>query len=165
MRLLLNIENVSEVMKVDNRQQITPEMKFTCDGVIRKWIFGVKLQDEERSPTPEVQVWRKTANNTYHKISGTGINIQEEDIEQNKRVIEYDDFQPIPVKSGDILGLFLPQSQDSRFVLMAEETDSPTNYYISTGSSWDVINIENSMNSLLLQNYRPLISMEIGKKV
>ena len=69
-------------------------------------------------------------------------------------MIEYDDFNPIPIKSGDILGLFLPQSQDSRFVLIAEITNSPTNYYISTRTSrrftLDEINVQNSMDSLLL---------------
>ena len=169
MRLLLEIDRMSQLMEVDSRQQITPGMKFTCDGVIRKWIFGIEVQDDDESLTPEVQVWRKTGSNTYHKISATGINIPVENRGRNKRMIEYDNFQPIPIKSGDILGLFLPQSQDSRFVLMAEATDSPTNYYISTGpfrrSTLDEINVQNSMDSLPIQSYRPLVSVEIGMKV
>ena len=69
----------------------------------------------------------------------------------------------------DKITLFLPHSQDSRFVLMAEATDSPTNYYISTGpfrrSTLDEINVQNSVDSLLLESYRPLVSVETGMKV
>ena len=83
-------------------------------------------------------------------------------------LLNNDDFHPITIKSGDILGLFLPQSQDLRFVFMSETTDSPTNYYISTGpfrrSTLDEINVQNSVDSLLLQSYRLLVSVQIGMK-
>ena len=140
-----------------------------CDEIIKKWIFGIEVQDDDESLTPEVQVWRKTGNNTYHKISATGINIPVENRGRNKRMIEYDDFHPIPIESGDIGGLFLPQSQDSRVVLMSETTNTPTNYYISTGpfrrSPLDEINVQNIVDSLLLQSYGLLVSVQIGMKV
>ena len=48
---------------------------------------------------------------------------------------------------------------------MAETTDSPTNYYISTGSSrrstLDEINVQNSVDFLLLQSYRLLVYIRV----
>ena len=163
MRLLLNLDRMSELTEIEGRQQITPGMRFTCDGIITKWILGVEVQDSLLNP--EIQVWRKFSNNdTYYKINGSRINNIVENRGRNKRMIVYETFQPIPIKPGDVLGFFGPQSQDSRFVLLSEETDSPSNYYLPAGNArnsvYSVMDIHSS--TPLQQNYRPLVSVEVG---
>ena len=39
-RSLLGLEGVGIAVTRHRRQQITPDIKFTCDGMITKWIVG-----------------------------------------------------------------------------------------------------------------------------
>ena len=64
-RLLLNVDRVSSITIRDRRQQISPEMNFTCNGTITKWIIGASFFDVNRHLYPELQVWRNIGNDTY----------------------------------------------------------------------------------------------------
>ena len=158
MRLILNIEMHGALASTPSRQQITPDMKFTCDGMITKWIITAFAQSEENQ-RPELQVWRNIGNDVYQKINGTFIEPATLNNNQNS-IYEYDSFSPIPVKSGDILGIFIPTAALSRLSLLSENTDNPTNYYLPTGisseSPHDIIDIQ----SVIEAEYWP---MEIGK--
>ena len=166
MRLLLNVDRPGDRESfIDNRQQITPDMRFTCDGMITKWIIGASSQSEEDF-LPELQVWRNIGNGVYQKINGTFI---EPSASHSNSIYEYDGFSPIPIKSGDILGIFLPRRRSARLLLQSESTNSPTNYYISTDSStsespYDVIDIE-SGSQVRESSYHPMVTVEIGKRV
>ena len=168
MRLLLNLDSLSSITFTERRQLISPEMRFTCDGMITKWIIGAEWSSQlGDSFYPELQVWRNVANDTYQKISGTfffAINMQP------NRIYEYSGFSPIPVKSGDILGIFIPRDSLSRVRLWSERTSSPTQYYHYTGDSvtspYDVINVGDiNDTTVTTTSYRPLVSVEIGKRV
>ena len=163
MRILLGLETVGSATNPDQRQQITPDIKFTCDGMITKWIIGANITLNS-SFYPELQVWRNIRNDMYRKINGTFITTQ---TETSNRIYEYDDFSPIPFQAGDILGVFLPENELTRLSLLSETTDSPTNYYLNTNnsaseSSFDTIDIQ-STQLLRSQAYHPLVSVEIGK--
>ena len=68
MRILLGLDSVGGVIPTgERRQQITPDMKFTCDGIITKWIIGAKWGDGA-ALYPELQLWRKIGYDTYQKI-------------------------------------------------------------------------------------------------
>lgn len=96
--------------------QITPEMKFTCDGMVTKWIVAgnlffqaslVSTQLRVASILPELQVWRNVhGNGTYTKIHATPLYIPTKI--PNLKIYEYDNFPPIPVRSGDIFGAYFP---------------------------------------------------------
>ena len=123
-RILLGLETVSVPVNTKRTQQITPDMTFTCNGIITKWIFAAgPILNAPRSA--EFQIWRNTGSAVYEKINGTLINMTE--IEVSAHIYEYDAFPPIPVQAEDILGVFLPRSHN--IVLYSENTDSPTNYY------------------------------------
>ena len=162
MHLLLETGNVD--ISVNQRQQITPSMKFLCDGLITKWIIGgnVGLQ-MNHNLHPELQIWRKTGNETFERINGTFV------VFQNKvegSIYEYEDFSPIPVLPGDILGIFQANRFFSRLRIHSEEASEPTNYYYTTeGGPNDG---EPPFNTIHLQNasresYHPLISVEMSK--
>ena len=164
MRLILNIELHGYLLSTPNRQQITPDMKFMCDGMITKWIITAFAQSEENL-RPELQVWRSIGNDVYQKINGTFI--EPETLNDNSNSIyEYDSFSPIPVKSGDILGIFMPAAASSRLALLSENTDSPTNYYLPTGESSEpphgTFDIQ-SIPPVLEAEYWPMVTVEIGK--
>ena len=170
MRLLLEIDSVSQVQQMDGRQQINPGMRFTCDGFITKWIIGGEIQDDdENNIYPELQVWREVADNTYKKINGTRISVPASSNRRNN-VIVFHNFQPVPVESGDVLGMFVPQSGKERVTLMSEETNSPTNYFVPVGdtetSPFNLIDVQSSgTTSVLLGNNIPLVSVEFGKLI
>ena len=155
----VGIELHGALVSTESRQQITPDMKFTCDGMITKWIITAFAQPEEN------QVWRNIGNDVYQKINGTFI--EPETLNHNS-IYEYDSFSPIPIKSGDILGIFIPAAGSSRLALLSERTDSPTNYYLLTGQSsespHDTIDIQ-SIPPVIEAEYWPMVTVEIGKKI
>ena len=165
MRLLLGMDSVAGIVFTERRQQITPDMRFTCDGMITKWIIGAEWDSGGAHILyPELQIWRNTGNDTYQKISGTFITPP---TENNDRFYEYDDFSPIPVQTGDILGAFIPRTSMSRLSLFSEMKNTPINYYLETDSSvtespYNMIDIQ-MMPSLRQLSNHPLVTVEIGK--
>ena len=81
MRHLLNKDSVTGpgTIYTTHRQQLTPDMRFTCDGMITKWIIGADWhQDDNDDRSPELQIWRNRGDGMYHKINGTFIVSPEE---------------------------------------------------------------------------------------
>ena len=160
MRILLELNTVNQKNSYPQRQQITPDMRFTCDGWITKWIIGATMAGG--SVNPEIQVWRNTSN-TYQKISGVPIVIPDTN---GIRRYEISNFHPIAIQAGDVLGVFLPPATSSRLTLLSEDTTSPTNYYLTTNSTdsespYDMIDLENTP-SLMSQGYHLLVTVEIS---
>ena len=84
------------------------------------------------------------------------------------RIYEYADFSPIPVKSGDILGIFLPRFSSSKLRLLSELADSPAQHYLLTdvsasSSPYDEIDLE--QDSVTRGAYGPLVSVEFGESI
>ena len=164
MRILLGLDSVGEVVELNRRQQITPDMKFTCDGIITKWIIGGRW-DGELAFSPELQLWREIGNDTYQKINGTLITIE---TERDKGVYEYDNFSPIPFQAGDILGVFVPRKELSKFRLRSEGGHGPTNYFTETShdvtiSPFDTIYLKQEAPQIQSEVYHPLITVEISE--
>ena len=161
MRLLRRLDTVNNYYNyLEQRQQITPDIRFTCDGMITKWIIGAYMAGG--SFNPELQVWRSIGNDVYQKINGTFIDVT---TSRPNRIYEYSNFSPIPFQAGDILGVFIPRHISSNLALLFENTNSPTNYYLTTGSTvsespYDMMDI----SSVMSQGYHPLVSVEIGKQ-
>ena len=166
MKILLGLESVGSAVTIAPRQQITPAVNFTCDGMITKWIIGANWRGQfsEESLYPELQVWRNIGNNVYQKINGTFINFGRR-IET--RIYEYNNFSPIPFLAGDILGVFLPR-YDRRLKIRSEANRGPLNFYIRTTdmanmSHYDTIDFQQSIPQLYSSVYHPLITVEIGE--
>ena len=172
MRLLLEIDTVGSMHYSfsQQRQQITPDIRFTCNGLITKWIIGSNVSlpiHPVWTEYPELQVWRSTGINTYRKINGTFIEITSLN---SNRIYEYDNFSPIPFQAGDILGTFLPTSSLSRLPLSSEfcrNPSCPTNYYREVGifdseSPYDTIDLANAP-PVMSQEHYPMVSVEIGE--
>ena len=164
MRLLLGLDSVGNVTGTGKRQQITPDIRFTCDGMITKWIVGAIWKNNGGDSYPELQIWRSSGNDMYEKINGTFIVVENKN---NRKVYEYDDFAPIPFQAGDILGVFIPRNMDSKLRLRAESGRGLTNYYIptvssDTVSSYDSIDLHQDIPQVSSSVYHPLVTVEIG---
>ena len=150
------------VVNRDIRQQITPDINFTCDGVITKWIVGGSWN--KNSPLisgSELQLWRKTVNDTYIKINGTFVTSS---VFSNSRIYNNSSFSPIPFQAGDILGIFVPCSGSTRLRLRFELSHGPLNYYtvISPSTANTSPHTEFQLSDFTTsQVYRPLVSVEI----
>ena len=152
MKILLGLESVGSAVTTAPRQQITPAINFTCDGMITKWIIGTNWRGEE-SLYPELQVWRNIGNDVYHKINGTFIDVG---TQISNHIYEYNNFSPIPFLAGDILGVFLPQNIISRLRIRSEANRGPLNYYIPTAIMADMSPYDTIVlltYSKVLQNY------------
>ena len=166
MNILLGLESVGNAVTTAPRQQITPAINFTCDGMITKWIIWANWRGQfsEESLYPELQVWRNIGNDVYQKINGTFINFGRR-IET--RIYEYNNFSPIPFLAGDILGVFLPHL-DRRLRIRSEANHGPLNFYIPTTdmanmSHYDTIDLRQSTPQLYSTVYHPLVTVEIGE--
>ena len=163
MRILLSS---GDVIFPERRQQITPDMKFTCDGTITKWIIGAHWTwFYDNILYPELQLWRKNGNNTYQKISGTLISIG---TRSDDGVYEYDNFPPIPFQAGDILGVFIPQQWDRKLEPGSEDGHGPTNYYFETEydvnvSPYETINLDQNIPQIQSDVNHPLVTVEISE--
>lgn len=157
MRNLLNVDTVSAVMHTDQRQQISPEMRFTCDGMITKWFIGADFSST-RDLYPEYQIWRNVGDKVYRKVNNTPL-IQLSFFEGP--VFEF--FAPIEVRSGDILGILIPPEASSKVRLWSEEASSPTQYYVTTTDTTSVNVIDIEQSSVTASFYHPLITVEFGK--
>ena len=167
MRLLLELDSVGSVKGIGQRQQITPDIKFTCDGIITKWIVGANWNNGDNILYPELQIWRSSGNDVYQKINGTFIVVENANI---RKVYEYDDFPPISFQAGDILGVFIPRNKDSKLRLRRESGSGPTNYYIRTADSdtvspYDSIDLQQDTPQVSSSEYHPLVTVEIGKYI
>ena len=163
-RVLLGLDPVEGVATRDSRQQITPDMKFTCDGIITKWIIGGQwTQHSNDILYPELQLWREIGNDTYQKINGTLITIE---TQSDDGVYEYDNFPPIPFQAGDILGVFVPRDVNSKLRLRHEQHRGPTNYYLPTNhtaATMSSIDLQQETPTIHSATYHPLITVEISE--
>ena len=156
MRILL--DSGDKVTNINGRQQITPDIKFTCDGIITKWIFAAYTGIG--GLYPELQLWREIGNDTYQKINGTLITNERESA---NGVYEYDNFPPIPFQAGDILGLFVHSGNKSDLIFKSEKKLGPTNHYIHTDtmSPYMTIDLHQINPPVHSSVYHPLVTVEI----
>ena len=66
-RSLLGLEGVGIAVTRHRRQQITPDINFTCDGMITKWIVGGHWSNGGYL-YPELQMWRNIGNDAYEDV-------------------------------------------------------------------------------------------------
>ena len=163
MHIVLGLETFGYRASLAARQQIIPDINFTCDGLITKWIIGGSWPDRGNS-YPELQVWRKVGNDVYLKINGTVIDIT---TQSSRRIYEYDNFSPIPVLAGDILGVFQPDIDISQLGLWSERDNGPLTYYLptddtATESPYNFIDVQ-AMFSLSSQIHHPLVTVKMSK--
>jgi hypothetical protein len=164
MRILLGLDEVKSAVVRDQRQQITPAINFTCEGLIMKWVVGAEWHSLGNL-FPELQLWRRTDNEsqTYQKINGTLLTISGKN---ESGIYEFDDFSPILFRPGDIVGMFLPHAMESRLRIQSEDVSNVLNYYLPVENLAEESHIEEidleDTDSLQTKKYLPLVSVYIS---
>ena len=154
----MGIELHGNLVSTESRQQITPDMKFTCDGMITKWIITAFAQSEENL-RPELQVWRKIGNDTYQKINGTFIEPATLD-DQLTITISLPTDNQLCFNEGDEFGF----SSSSLSVLL--ENGNSGLVYVPSPSNDDTCQNLNDVHTTALPDgpgLLPLMAIRIGK--
>ncbi|XP_019863149.1 PREDICTED: uncharacterized protein LOC109592011, partial [Amphimedon queenslandica] len=86
----------------DKKQFLYPEVKFKCNGLILKWIFGGNNNDWEPQKHNELQIWRQIGN-TYTKIGYSLVNANKM---INTNLYEFIPQTPLQFQEGDIFGIY-----------------------------------------------------------
>ena len=144
--------NINDVKRRDNQQRLFPDITFTCNGSITKWIVG-GTTDNRESLEPELQIWRNTGGTNYTKVGFSLLPFST----LVSNVAEYTLSTPLEFQEGDILGVYQPKEGDSALVVYYQERDGPLNY--EEGS--------NPLSSVTLIDSRfkydyPLVTVEIS---
>ena len=151
---------ISQVRKRDRTQRIFPDMHFSCSGLLTKWIIGGE-QRSNKTPHPELQLWRTTGEGSYNK---TGISLISTlpSITSHTNVYEYILDPPLEFQEGDIFGLYKPKESESLLNIFLQENSGPFAYgqkedaYVASTT----LIIDTTMP--LDQNDYPMVSVEIS---
>lgn len=151
---------VNRVNSRTGTQRVIPDIHFTCNGTITKWIIGGLTGRNGENNLLELQVWRSNVSENVTFIRTTTSVVNNFNATDDKNVYEYIPKSPLEVQEGDILGFFQPEQ--SMLNMYVQPNGGPLNYGASNmlSSSLTVINLE---SSLLNQNDYPLISAVISK--
>ena len=152
-----SLVNIGPVGYRGRQQILFPDIRFTCNGFITKWIVGAQVRnDSEGHRMPELQIWRLNSgtNDTYTKINSSLITPNE--IQGSPNVHEFIPSTPLQFTDGDILGVHQPEFMPSRFVLFQQRNTGPENYNRFRSNPQSTFTISSSAS---LYDY-PLVSVE-----
>ena len=79
---------------------------------------------------PEFQIWRNDRDRVYTKTYNTSTFQFSPSLSDGTYVLDL--FAPIPVRSGDILGILIPPGASSKLRLRSEAATISTQYFIPT---------------------------------
>ena len=147
---------INSIAPVTQNQFIYPELQFTCNGTITKWIFGA---GEQVPPTateqPELQIWRQTGPDTYTR---QGFSLVTANETASPNVHEYYPETPLQFQQGDVLGIFYPSTENANPLLYGQEGNGPLNL-ASIGLRSSRITASQLIH---LNNMFPMVSPVIG---
>ena len=137
-------------------QFLYPEMIFSCNGSVTKWIFGAEDRGDQHYP--ELQIWRQLSRNSYTKIGSSSVNAGTM-IDTN--LYEFIPQTPLEFKERDIFGIFIPMGLASRRLVLNEQKGSgPINKQIESLTSPPSTLHSSSFSSA--NNDFPLVTVEIS---
>ena len=159
--------NIKSVSTINQWQLVFPDIKFTCNDIITKWIVGVKddrdnNNEDPSSPTNSWQLqvlWAIGEPNTYLRVDYTNIGSLSGNGLFNLTVDP-----PLEVKKGDVLGVYYHRMTD-RVSLYNQDTTVSQNYYymgVDYRLSNPLTDDTFSVTSVPVYYY-PLVTVEIGE--
>ena len=141
----------------DRRQYIYPEMRFTCNGTITKWIYG-GVQQHSGTMLPELQIWRQLGTDNYNKI---GSSLLTADTSIGTNLYEFIPQTPLEFQEGDIFGVHTPRSSNSILYLYEQKESGPLNLRVSGNANSPLSTITEGLTTD--GNDFPLVTVEISK--
>ena len=137
-------------------QFLYPEMIFSCNGSVTKWIFGADDRGDQYHP--ELQIWRQLSPNSYTKIGSSSVNAG---TMTGSNLYEFIPQAPLDFKEGDIFGAFIPLGVTNRGLVLNEQKGSgPINIRIK-GFTSPPSTLQSSSFSYANNDF-PLVTVEIS---
>ena len=141
-------------------QKLFPEMTFSCNGSINKWIYGA-IATEESSwltlPWPEFQMWRFSSP-LYTKIGFSLVDIRESTM-IGINLYELTLQTPLEFREGDIFGIY----SSDRLSLLEQKNNGPVNKYLNLHLIGPVSTVSEQMLSRSSRNNNfPLVTPVIS---
>ena len=151
---------IHEVRQTGQRRQyIYPEMKFSCNGSVTKWIYGAVDQNRSTGDLPELQIWHQTGPNSYNK---QGSSLVTANISIATNVYEYYPVTPLEFQEGEIFGIHIPRDSDSQLWLYQQRESGPLNLRINSNIDSHAPSIINSVLKTEGANNFPLVTVIIS---
>ena len=144
----------------EGRQYLYPEMEFSCNGTVTRWIYGARTSSQNVQRQPELQIWRQKHSNHYIKVGSTLINTS--NIARYDNVYEFTPETTLQFQKGDVFGLHIPFYNQTHFRLYEQLQSGPKNMYIMTSDPLSEINLDSPMVTYTANNF-PLVAAEISK--
>ena len=145
-------------------------MNFSCSGTISKWAFVARSRTGGgRNQYPLFQLWRPNETGRYERVyesSSDGARFTASE-ESGITIEEYLPLDPVPFRSGDVLGVYQPgDDSDSRLSLMHVNVPSGfghDNYIRRTAMS--LVEFTTSAQGVLVRNDIPLVAVNTSEVV
>ena len=152
-----NAPLIHELRIRQTRQYIYPEMRFTCNGTITKWIYGGA--QSSRTMLPELQIWRQLGTNNYNK---TGSSLVTANTSIGTNLYEFIPQTPLEFQEGDIFGEHFPTSGESNLILYQQRESGPLNLRVSGNVDSPLSTITEALQTEGGNDF-PLVTVEISK--
>ena len=149
--------NINKVRRRERDQRLFPDIRFTCNGFITKWIVGATTGGDFTSTgsLPELQVWQSAGGNNFTKRNFSIFPVTDQPF---ANVYEYTLTSPLEFQEGDILGVYQPRQRDSQLVVYYQDDDGPDNYRQN--------GLDTALSTFTLMDARdfdyPLVTVEIS---
>ena len=141
----------------DAYQYLYPDLVFSCNGTIGKWIFGARPGEDDESRLPEFQIWRQVGPVRYVKAASS---LARGSTKIGTNLYEFTPQAPLLFKEGEMFGIFVPSRDDARIVLYEQEASGPTNLRVSANRP---LSTRDGALSTVAYNDFPLITAEYSQ--
>ena len=149
---------IHESKKRQTRQYIYPEMRFTCNGTITKWIYG-GVQQPSETMLPELQIWRQLGTDNYNKI---GSSLVTADTSIGTNLYEFIPQTPLEFQERDVFGTHYPEKSQSQLILYQQKESGPINLRDPDNEVNPLSTITEKLKTEKGNDF-PLVTVEISK--
>ena len=132
-----------------------PQIVFSCNGSVTKWIFGAV--DNGNLNQPELQIWRQLGPNNYIKIGSSSVDAS---TMIGTNLYEFIPQTQLQFQEGDIFGAYSDRTDGNRLVLYEQRETGPINLRISPSLNSPPSTITNTL--ITVNNDFPLVTVEIS---
>ncbi|XP_011408661.1 PREDICTED: uncharacterized threonine-rich GPI-anchored glycoprotein PJ4664.02-like [Amphimedon queenslandica] len=146
----------------DRRQYLYPEIVFSCNGSLTKWIYGGEpVSGNNRNDLPELQIWRQLGPNNYNKIESSLVNAN---TMIGTNLYEFIPQTPLQFQEGDIFGVYIPQSTERLFDLYEQVGNGPLNERVDGNVADPSSTITQALVTDTTNDF-PLVTVEVSISV
>ena len=151
--------NIYEVTRRERELRIFPDIHFTCNGSLTKWIIGGEI---DINVGAELQIWRNMGQSKYSLVGTTLLSVGT----HLAGLLEEVPNPPLEFMEGDILGVYQQQGVALNSVYYQEST-GPANYrYPADVNLNPPLNLHEINRAALTSDYDyPLVTVEIGESI